>query len=223
MSGLLATVLGIALVDSLNPSAILVTLGLLGRPGYASRVATYVAAVFLTYLGLGVVLMLGLDALSGWFESPVAYAVQGCAGAALLIYSFVAPGDAKADRSPYQPRSWSLGAMFALGITVTVVEFSTALPYVGAIGLLTSAGLAPASWVPILVAYNLVFVVPPLLLLAAFWRFGERVRPVLERIQARLSISRTTWLWILGVVGFFLLADSLANFDFFGLVDIPDG
>ena len=69
-------------------------------------------------------------------------------------------------------------------------------------------------------AYNLVFVSPPLLLLVGAYRmFGARLRPALAPWRERLQgAGRETLLWILGVAGFLLLADSLRYFEFFGLL-----
>ena len=53
--------LGLALLDSLNPSALAVTLMLLARPHANRRVAVYLGAVFVTHFGLGVLLMAGLE------------------------------------------------------------------------------------------------------------------------------------------------------------------
>ena len=47
---MLLGLLALALVDSINPSAIVVTLYLLSRGRAPAQVAVYVAAIFLTYL-----------------------------------------------------------------------------------------------------------------------------------------------------------------------------
>lgn len=226
--GLLVPLLGLALLDSLNPSALAVTLYLLltGK-SIAPKVLTYVAAVFLAYFGIGALLMLGLDAVVAgfgeYFESPITYGIQGVIGAAMLLYSFLAPKKTGKESETRRPRSQRLGAIFLLGLTITVVEFSTALPYLGALGILTNADLAAAQWLPILVAYNLIFVSPPLLLLLAYRLFGARLQGRFERYREKIEKgSRDTWLWIVGILGFLLLADSLRYFEFFGLVDIPD-
>lgn len=41
--------------------------------------------------------------------------------------------------------------MVLLGASVTVAEFSTALPYLGALSLLAEAQVAPATWASLLV------------------------------------------------------------------------
>lgn len=222
MVGLFLPLLGLALLDSLNPSALAVTIYLLlqGR-SYVPKVLAYISAVFASYLVIGVLLMLGLGSLWEYVEGPGAYAVQGVVGALLLGYAFMAPGKPR-ETETRTPHSRGLAALFLLGATVTVVEFSTAFPYLGAIAIMTNADLAPAQWLPVLVAYNAIFVLPPLTLLAVYGVFGARIRGRLGRLRERFeSGSRETLLWILGLVGFFLLADSLSFFDFFGLVEIP--
>lgn len=209
------------MLDSVNPSALAVTMYLLlaVRP-YAGRVLTYVGAVFSSYLVLGVLLMLGLESVRGYLDSSFVYAVQGIIGALLFGYAIFAPGKTRSEGAGVrQPRSWNLGAIFLLGVTVTVVEFSTAFPYLGAVALMTNAGMPMAQWFPILITYNAIFVSPPLLLLASYSLLGERMRSRFEQLRDRFSRgSRETMLWILGIVGFLLLADILAFFDFFGIV-----
>lgn len=81
-SGLLTTIFGLALVDSINPSAIGVTLYLLlTARSPAGKVLTYLAAVAGAYFVIGALLMLGLDALltsaGAYLEHPITYAIQG--------------------------------------------------------------------------------------------------------------------------------------------------
>lgn len=213
---------GLALLDSLNPSALAATIYLLLQgKAYAPRVLTYISAVFTSYLTIGVLLMLGLGSLWEYVEGPGTYAVQGIVGALLLGYALFAPGKPRRKKIR-TPGSRGLAAVFFLGVAVTVVEFSTAFPYLGAIAILTSADLAPPQWLSVLVAYNAIFVLPPLLLMVAYVGLGSRIRGPLERLRERFEGgSRDTLLWILGIVGFLLLADSLAFFDFFGLVEPP--
>ena len=64
---LLPALLGLALLDSLNPSALVVALWLLSRAHAAPRLLAYVGGILVAYLGLGVAMMLG-DAGSRWIE-----------------------------------------------------------------------------------------------------------------------------------------------------------
>ncbi len=220
MTGVLVPVFGLALLDSLNPSAVAITLYLLLSGGsFVPRVLSYAAGIFSANLVLGSTLMLGFGSVWGLFDGPVAYGAQAVVGAALLGYAILAPGQPKKEKKERRPRSLGPGAVFLLGMTITVVEFSTALPYLGAVAILTNAGLSVAQWLPVLAAYNLVFVAPPLLLLGAYRAFGARLRPAFERWGGRLqSAGREALLWILGIAGFLLLADGLRYFEFFGIV-----
>jgi cytochrome c biogenesis protein CcdA len=226
VAALLIGLLGLALVDSLNPSAIGVTVYLLLAEGrYAARVLTYLSGVFVTYLGIGVLLLLGVtavaDKVAPVLESRPAYGAQLAIGAAMLAYAILAPGKGKTAtrRAPHSVRP---AALFLLGVTVSILEFSTALPYLGAIALLSRAHLPLALAVGLLATYTAVMLMPPLLMLVAYARLHGRLSHRLQRWQQRLRAgTRTGWLTIVGLVGFVLMADALAYFHFFGLVDLP--
>lgn len=215
-------VFSLALLDSINPSALLVTLLLLATPAPGRKVAIYVATVFTVYLLLGVVLMLGLDlvsdALSDWLNSDFAYGLQLIIGTVMLAYALIAPDKATSSEAP-KPINFSTTALIVLGLTVTLLEAPTAIPYLAAVGILGSSELPVAVWVPVLVAYNLIFVTPPLLLLLLQRVLGARVQGWFVRLGAWLKrSSRETFLWILGILGFHLMASGLAHFEFFGFV-----
>ena len=228
MLGLLAGVFALALVDSINPSAFAVTIYLLlatRRP--TSRVLAYVTGIFVAYFTVGLLLVLGLDVLkakfSGYLDGPVAYGIQGVVGAVLLYYSFYPPGGKNKKPKDRTPRSLNHVAIFGLGLLISLVEFSTTFPYLGAIGMISTSGLPMVQWLPVLVIYNLIMIVPPLLMLVAYKLMGERIRGRLERMRDKIREgSRDTMLWIIGIVGFFLLANCLYHFKFFGMIDVPD-
>ena len=226
--GSLIALLGLALLDSINPSALAMTLYLVTTGARAGRVLTYIAAVFVTYFTIGLGLMLGLGALlamfQGVFETTAAYVVQAVIGAAMLIYSFSPNKEAQDDAETKEakaPRSQGFMAMFLLGVTITAAEFPTAFPYLGAIGILNSLNLSFLGWLPLLLVYNLIFVTPPLLLFGAYRIFGGRHKAWFERYEKRLKYeARETMLWIVGIVGFLLLADALRRLEFFNLLSL---
>jgi hypothetical protein len=64
-----------------------------------------------------------------------------------------------------------------------------------------------------LLLYNLIFVLPSLLLLADHLALGDRAAGPPERLCARVGgAAREGMLWLVGLVGFALLADALAHF-----------
>ncbi len=207
------------------------TLYLVTTGARASRVLTYIAAVFITYFAIGLSLMLGLTALlatfQGVFESTAAYIVQAVIGGVMLIYSF-SPNKRGQEQGKHEqstevetkaPRSQGFAAMFLLGATITVAEFPTAFPYLGAIGILNSLELPFSGWLPLLLGYNLIFVAPPLLLFGAYRFLGSRYKGWFERYENRLKYeARETMLWTVGIVGFLLLGDALRRLEVFGLL-----
>jgi hypothetical protein len=83
----LFALLALAVVDSINPSAIVVTLYLLSREREPAQILVYVAAIFLTYLTLGAMMMLGFDALLPSLTADgdrLGLVLQGLVGLAML-------------------------------------------------------------------------------------------------------------------------------------------
>ena len=207
--------LGLALVDSINPSAIVVTLYLLSRERPAAHVLVYLGAIFVTYLTLGVTMMSGIDALLPSLKPAVderlGFIVQGLIGLAMLVYAIRAPATAKS-APRVEPSARTSAALFLLGVTVTAMELPTALPYFGAIALLTTAELTISQWLPLLVVYNAIFVLPPIALLAGHTLFGRRLDARYAELRERLQAgAHETMMWILGLVGGGLLVTSVVE------------
>jgi cytochrome c biogenesis protein CcdA len=206
------SLLALALVDSINPSAIAVTLCLLAQGRTATHVAIYIAAVFVTYLGLGATMMLGIDVavpnVRALAQSRLGLIVQSLIGLAMLVYAMRAPAFSRS-RPRTEPQAANLAALALLGVTVTGMELPTAVPYMGAIAILTAADLSTARWLLLLVGYNTIFVLPPVLLLAGHLVAGRRMVERYAALRARLQAgAHQTMLWVLGVVGSVLLVTS---------------
>jgi cytochrome c biogenesis protein CcdA len=218
---------GLALIDSLNPSAIAVTVLLIAQPHFPARVAAYLLGVFVTYLTLGVAGVLGLSALWSQLNTVAGHAIALALGVALLGYALFAPNrPVRESLSGVEPREFRrLGAIFLLGVTVTLAEISTALPYLAAIGILADAQPGPATWAPLLAAYNLVFIAPPLLLAFTALVMGRLAQPVLDRFGAFIrNGARETMLWLFGIAGFYLSAISAGLLAAeLGLLEPPSG
>ena len=213
---MLLGLLALALVDSINPSALVVTLHLLSRERPPAQIVVYVVAIFLTYLTLGVLLMLGVEAMLPSLQTlgggRLGLIVQGLIGLALLLYALRAPATAKSGPG-VEPTASSYVTLIVLGIVVTTMELPTAVPYFGAIALLTAADLPMARWFTLLVLYNIIFVLPPVLLLVGHIAVGRRLDARYARLRERLQAgARETMLWIFGLVGSGLLVTSVAEY-----------
>ncbi len=216
METLLPSLLLLALLDSLNPSALVVALWLLSRPQPALRLLAYVGGILASYLALGVAMMLGFTALSSRLgqvlDHPVALIVQGTLGAALLAYAIFAPSTAHAAQEPNLPAAGRLLGFAMLGIAVTAAELVTALPYFAAIALMIGDKLEPAQWLPLLLGYNLIFVAPPLLLLGLHALLGHRTDERFARWRERLRRgAREATLWIFAMAGVALMGDAVSR------------
>jgi cytochrome c biogenesis protein CcdA len=119
----------------------------------------------------------------------------------MLVYAIRAP--ATAGSAPrVEPGATTYAALALLGVTVTTMELPTAVPYFGAIAVLTAAGLPMARWLPLLIVYNLIFVLPPVLLLVGHIVLGSRLDARYADLRERLQAgARETMLWIFGFVG----------------------
>lgn len=195
-------VLFLAVVDSINPSAILVTLLLLSTSASRARVQVpvYVAAIFTTYLSLGVAMLLGLESLLPALDERVGFAIQTLLGAALLGYAFTAHRRAAPATTPAAPQS--VAAVALLGVTVTVMELPTAAPYLGAVALITEASWPMSAWLPLLVLYNVIFVMPPLALFTGHLVMRERLAGTYAALAQRIERgAKGAAVWIAGLIG----------------------
>lgn len=212
-TGSLIAFLGIAVVDSINPSALVVTLQLLSRRAPVGAILVYIGAVFLTYATVTAMLVLGVGALlepvGALLETAAANVLLALLGAGMLGYAVFSknPKDAP-ERAPMKLTTGAVSGLFLLGVTVTVMELPTAFPLIGAVGLLTTADLPFSGWFPLVLVYNVIFVLPPLLLTFGYRWLGERGGARLEKRLRRGA--RETLLWVIGIVGFYLLIYSLS-------------
>ncbi len=183
----------LALVDSTSAGTLLLPLWMLVAPRVRpARVLLFLATVAVFYAAVGVVLLLGvdavLDAVSGAGAGdalarnrPLAV-VQLLVGAALFWWSWPLERRAK-ERGGPSPRAvrWR-AALQGEGVPVrttvlvalvaTVLELATMLPYLAAMGLLSRSGLDRPWQLLVLVGYVVVMVLPARCSRCAWWRHG---------------------------------------------------
>lgn len=213
---LLLGLLGLAAVDGLNPSIILMTLLLLTTERPVPRVGSYLAGVYLTnwtlglvaYFGVGVGVARVLDAVleaSAWWV----YALELAAGVALLVTAWrLRPGPST--RPDQAPRA-SVAGIFALGVAATFVEFSTAAPYLAAIATLARADASVPFALTALTLYNVLYIAIPLVLLGVYLARPEGAADRLARLGPQLSRRLKQGLRIVfAIVGVILVADFVA-------------
>ncbi|GAA5040336.1 cytochrome c biogenesis protein CcdA [Thermocatellispora tengchongensis] len=207
----IGAVLGLALLDTLSPTVIGITLYLLlARPRrVGALLAVYLGSVAVAYFALGALLMLGLGAVVPHVDETAWAWGQAVLGAGLIVGSYFIPGE-KPERASVRARSFTLRSMLLLGLGTWLFEFATAVPYFGAIGIMTSAGLSAVQWSPLLGAYVTIMILPGILLYAAWAALGERLRARFERWRDKVSSgSRTMVSWIVWIAGCLILLEAV--------------
>ncbi|MGZ9585872.1 GAP family protein [Paenibacillus marinisediminis] len=211
---LLYSVGGLALLDTLSPATLGVTVYLLltEKERLCSRLMIYLVTVAVFYFSVGVALMLGLDALlasfSSIFQNRIVSWVMLIIGGILFVASFFYPKSKKSDLP--KPKSKSKRSMIALGFTTSLIEVGMAVPYFAAIGLMTTSNLAVVQWLPMLAGYNFIMVLPPLILFTLHLLLGRVMKRPLERLQIKLSQhSGSAISWVMCIVGLILVVNSL--------------
>jgi cytochrome c biogenesis protein CcdA len=184
---LLSTIVGLALLDSLNPTSITAScyLALTGR---TTTLEIFVGTVYIIYLACALVLVLSLgsvarDALAGT-PAVLTAGMQTAAGSLLLVTA--AWAWRRRDRLPRQ-RELRARSAFALGVIATVMDLPTAVPLIAAAGLLLAAGVGTATQVGLLTLYDAVYVAPLLVILLLHRHFGPAGSPAVLSATRRLG------------------------------------
>ena len=213
--------MAIAALDSLNPSAIALQVYLLGTTKPIPRSLAFVIGIFLAYWTSGLLAVLGLNqfiqtviANSGFsLSTPLLYTIQLLIGIILLVVGTMLRIPAQTE--PVKtPTKLTLARTFLLGMSVTVLELPTALPYFAAIEQIARANLDMLSIVSILALYNLIFVLPPIALVVLYLLFHRQsfVLSLLQRINRSIAIYSPHILrFVLLGLGIFLIADCLSH------------
>jgi len=211
---LLVMIGGLALLDTLSPTALGVTIYLLltEKERLGSRLMIYLLTVAVIYFSVGVAIMLGLDAFlarfSSIFQNRIVSWVMLIIGGILFIASFYYPKGKKTDLP--RPKSKSKKSMITLGFMTSLIEVGAAFPYFAAIGLMSTSNLAVFQWLPIMAGYNFIMILPPLILFALHLLLGRVMTKPLERLQIKLSKhSGSAVSWIMCIVGLILVFNSL--------------
>lgn len=192
MKALVLLVLGIALVDGLNPSTIAPALVLTMKRRGALLVALFTVGVFLPSLAAGVLVVVGpgaalLDLVP--HLGPLAkHLLEIGAAAALAVLAWIlwihrhrVAGGMSRDLP-----GGTMGAAW-LGAGIILAELPTAIPYFAALAAIVGSSAALAVQLELVALFNVAFVLPLLAILVTRLLAGPRSEPVLERIREVLD------------------------------------
>lgn len=230
-TGTLLALAGLALVDSTSIGTLLVPLWIMLNPRTpVSRFLTYLATVAGFYFAVGVLLVVTAGALQRALTHATDNAgilwAQLVVGGGLFALSFRYDPKRLARRRlrsgrPDRATRWrnraagdglSTTAVVTLGLAAAGLEVMTMLPYLAAVGIITAAEIGPETWLPLLLGYVLVMVLPALVLFLVRTVARRRVEPVLNTLTAWMSRHSAEALgWVLAVVGLLLAADAVSR------------
>lgn len=236
---ILPVLAGLALADSLSLGALAIPVWLLLAPRLRpARVVAYLVTLGVFYFAVGVLALLGLRPLLTSFEIDVNDArvllLGLVAGVALLVLSFAmdskkarqrrAAGESSRRLSRWRARAVggvdsagrgqvvAVGTASVIGLAVAagVAEIATMVPYIAAVGVITTGGVPIPLALTLLGGYCAVMLLPAAVLLLLRLAGGRAVEGILQRIDwwfARHGMSTLSWL--IGIVGVILIIHTI--------------
>ncbi|WP_283136088.1 GAP family protein [Rhizohabitans arisaemae] len=220
--GTLLALIGLALLDSTSIGTLFIPVWLLLSPGRINvgRILVYLGTVTAFYLGAGILLTLGagpvIEAVGEAVDERTLLWGQLALGAGLFALSYrfdpkrrPAGGRITRWRERVTSDSGSPTLLMGLALIAALAEVATMLPYLAAIGLISTSELSLPLMIAVLAGYCLVMVVPAVILLGARLGAAARVEPLLGRIDTWITEKGSSWTgWALAIVGFMLTANA---------------
>ena len=198
-----------ALVDILSPGVLAITgYLLLTQPNQlSSRLFVFLLVIQLGYFMIGLLLYFGGDTLLELIENLSEFDFINwfytVTGTLLVLVSFIKPKEGTIERlTSWIPRQTTIKGIIILGIIVFLIEFVTALPYFYSIFLLNHVSINSFSSIFVIIGYNLVMVLPSLLLLGISIVFKDKLQHFLRNIRTKLNEAPISSLLVaIGVIG----------------------
>jgi cytochrome c biogenesis protein CcdA len=197
MSHLATVVALVALADSLNPSTIAPAVLLAAGRTPLRTLGGFIVGVSAVNFAAGVLVVLGpgrvLVGLVPHPEERTRHILELCVGVALVAAAFflwllrrgvarvVAASEKQIDRSS-----------FLVGSGIMAVELPTAFPYFAALAVIVASGKALPVQVGLTLLFDLLFVLPLVLVLVVRLLFGARGATLLARFRTGLEARLAT-------------------------------
>lgn len=192
MKALALLVLGIALVDGLNPSTIAPALVLAVKRRGVVLVSLFTLGVFVPSLAAGLLVVAGpgqalIDLIphlgplaKHLLEIGAGVALAGVASMLWIHRRHVAGGMSR------EPPGGALGAA-GLGAGIILAELPTAFPYFAALAAIVRSSATLAGQLELVALFNVAFVLPLLVIVGVRAVAGPRSEAVLERLRGAME------------------------------------
>lgn len=220
---------GLALVDSTSIGTFVLPLVLVLAPRvHVGRFLAYLGTVAGFYALVGIALVAGagwlLDVGAGLGEVRALRWTELVLGGALLALGVLGDPRRWFGRSAPEPEDasrvgrWrerlvgpeaSYAAVVGVGLVAALIEVGSMLPFLAAVGIVSSADLSLTGEALVVVAYTVVMVLPALLLLVVRLLAGHRLDAPLSRLSQWIDrhAGSAGW-WAAAIIGLLLLQDA---------------
>jgi cytochrome c biogenesis protein CcdA len=219
MNGLVALVLSVAAVDSLNPSTVGPAIYLATRTHAVRSLLGFTLGVLTVNVAAGLVLTLGpgqviLAAIPHPGEHTK-HVLEVCLGlAALALACVLWPMRHRSAHHVMPKKTLGHGSSLALGAAIALANLPTAFPYFAVIVVIIGSASSPPTQASLIILFNLVVIVPLLAILAISVHPGEHGNAVLGYMRTKLD----RWSPVLIPVVVFIFAAALLLLGGIGLV-----
>ncbi|MBD1874961.1 GAP family protein [Nodosilinea sp. FACHB-131] len=214
MPSLLAYLVAIAALDSLNPTTTAVQMYLLSTPKPVPRSVSFITGVFITYWTAGLVVAFGASRLT--INLPnlpplLIYTLQLVIGVVLLIVGWNLNRFSADPQEAKRPAQLTIAQTFLFGSAATLWDFPTALPYLAAIERIVRSQVDLFTTISILAIYNAIFVFPLIALLGLYICLGDHSANLIQATNRSVQKWGHKILRVLLIgLGILLIADCIA-------------
>ncbi len=212
---MLAYLVAIAALDSLNPTTTAFQIYLLSTSKPVYRSISFIAGVFITYWAAGLAVVLGLGQININIQLPdlALYTIQLIIGIVLFLVGWHLQETAPDAKKTKHPAKLTVFQAFLIGGAATLWDFPTALPYLAAIERISKMQFDLLTTGSILAIYNTIFVLPLIALLGIYVYLGDRSRNLIVAINQSLQKWGHKILRVLLIgLGILSVADAIAFF-----------
>jgi hypothetical protein len=211
---------GVAFFDGINPTIILITLYILAGKNAVKRVPVYLLTIYLTNLLLGVFVyfFVGIEHFDTLFKligskNIWVYAVKVLLSTALLVGAYRIDIHKTREIKSSKTKKEGMLPVFLLGLTGTVIEFSTAASYVVGLRILAKRHPDDVGSLLVLGYYNFIYILIPLVMYIVFILNRPQAEDLIKKMHAKTSFYLNHFFRVTFVIiGLVLVVDCASFF-----------
>ena len=191
MQHLLLLVVGVGLVDSMNPTTLVPGVYLAAGKSPVKALGGFIVGFFAVNLAAGILVALGPGKyLLDLFPHPgteAKHLIEITVGGILIVLAGILWIKRQSVAKHVSNTDRLQRSSLVVGAGIAIVEFPTAIPYLAVIAALVESGESIPAQIVLLVLFNFCFLLPLFLILGARVVAGDRVRGWLERMKASVD------------------------------------